>query len=404
MRIAYTPEQERLRRELRTYFGGLMTPEVREALSPRGGDDGDHGDGEAYRQVVRQLGRDGWLALGWPAEYGGRGGTMLDQLIFTDEAATARVPVPFLTINTVGPTIMRFGTPEQKAFYLPRIAAGEIHFSIGYSEPEAGTDLASLRTTAVKVRGEGEAGGAEYVIDGQKMWTSLIQYADYVWLACRTDPSAERHKGLSIIIVPTSATGFSWTPVRTVAGVVTSATYYSSVRVPVSSLVGEENQGWPLITNQLNHERVALTSAAPVLAALAEVRDWAASAKLAGGQRVIDAEWVQLNLARVHAKAEFLKLMNWRVASSSGGIVGPADASVTKVFGTEFAVEAYRLLMEVLGENALVRSGSVGEALAGRIERAHRAALILTFGGGTNEVQRDIIAAAALGLPVVRRG
>jgi 3-oxocholest-4-en-26-oyl-CoA dehydrogenase alpha subunit len=392
MRIAYTAEQERLRRELRGYFGELMTPAVRSALS---GGDGDYGDGEAYRSVVRQLGRDGWLALGWPAEYGGRGGTMLDQLIFTDEAAVARVPVPFLTVNTVGPTIMRFGTASQKAFFLPKIAAGEIHFSIGYSEPEAGTDLASLRTTAVR-------DGDEYVIDGQKMWTSLIQHADYVWLACRTDPSADRHRGLSIIIVPVTAAGFSWTPVRTVAGVTTSATYYSSVRVPVSSLVGEENRGWALITNQLNHERVALTSAAPVLSALAEVRDWAAATKLASGQRVIDAEWVQLNLARVYAKAEFLKLMNWRVASSAGSLA-PADASVTKVFGTEFAVEAYRLLMEVLGASGVVRSGSAGEVLAGRIERAHRAALILTFGGGTNEVQRDIIAAAALGLPLSRR-
>jgi len=392
MRIAYTPEQERLRQELRAYFAGLMTPEVRAALS--GGDEG-LGDGEAYRQVVRQIGRDGWLALSWPAEHGGRGGTMLDQLIFTDEAAIARVPVPFLTINTVGPTIMRYGTPEQKAFYLPRIAAGELHFSIGYSEPEAGTDLAALRTTAVR-------DGEEYVIDGQKMWTSLIQYADYVWLACRTDPAAERHRGLSIVIVPTSAEGFSWTPVRTVAGVTTSATYYSSVRVPTSSLVGEENRGWPLITNQLNHERVALTSAAPVMSALADVRDWAASTRLASGERVIDAEWVQLSLARVHAKVEFLKLLNWRVASS-GGSLGPADASATKVFGTEFAVEAYRLLMEVLGASAVVRSGSPGEVLAGRIERAHRAALILTFGGGTNEVQRDIIAAAGLGLPFSRR-
>ena len=392
MRIAYTPEQERLRQELREYFAGLMTPEVRAALS--GGDD-DLGDGQAYRSVIRQLGRDGWLALGWPAEYGGRGGTMFDQLIFTDEAATARVPVPFLTINTVGPTIMRFGTPSQKAFFLPRIAAGEIHFSIGYSEPEAGTDLASLRTTAVR-------DGEEYVINGQKMWTSLIQYADYVWLACRTDPAAERHRGLSIIIVPTDAPGFSWTPVPTVAGVVTSATYYSGVRVPVTSLVGEENRGWALITNQLNHERVALTSAAPVQAALADVRDWAASTKLASGERVIDAEWVQLNLARVHAKAEFLKLLNWRVASA-GGVLGPADASATKVFGTEFAVEAYRLLMEVLGAAAVARSGSPGAVLAGRIERAHRAALILTFGGGTNEVQRDIIAATALGLPLSRR-
>ena len=404
MRIAYTPEQERLRQELRAYFAGLMTPEVRAALS--GGDEG-LGDGEAYRQVVRQLGKDGWLALSWPTEHGGRGGTMLDQLIFTDEAAIARVPVPFLTINTVGPTIMRYGTPEQKAFYLPKIAAGEIHFSIGYSEPEAGTDLAALRTVAVR-------DGDEYVIDGQKMWTSLIQHADYVWLACRTNPEAERHRGLSIIIVPTSAEGFSWTPVRTVAGVTTSATYYSSVRVPASSLVGEENRGWPLITNQLNHERVALTSAAPVMSALADVRDWAASTRLASGERVIDAEWVRLNLARVHAKAEFLKLMNWRVAAGGPGggdrggrppgeQVGPAEASATKVFGTEFAVEAYRLLMEVLGASAVVRSGSPGEVLAGRIERAHRAALILTFGGGTNEVQRDIIAAAGLGLPYSRK-
>jgi 3-oxocholest-4-en-26-oyl-CoA dehydrogenase alpha subunit len=392
MRIAYTAEQERLRRELRGYFGELMTPAVRAALS---GGDGDYGDGQAYRSVVRQLGRDGWLTLGWPEEFGGRGGTMLDQLIFTDEAAVARVPVPFLTVNTVGPTIMRFGSASQKSFFLPRIAAGEIHFSIGYSEPEAGTDLASLRTTAVR-------DGDEYVIDGQKMWTSLIQHADYVWLACRTDPAADRHRGLSIIIVPVTAAGFSWTPVRTVAGVTTSATYYSSVRVPSSSLVGEENRGWALITNQLNHERVALTSAAPVLSALAEVRDWAASTKLASGQRVIDAEWVQLNLARVYAKAEFLKLMNWRVASSAESLA-PADASVTKVFGTEFAVEAYRLLMEVLGASGVVRSGSAGEVLAGRIERAHRAALILTFGGGTNEVQRDIIAAAALGLPLSRR-
>jgi 3-oxocholest-4-en-26-oyl-CoA dehydrogenase alpha subunit len=392
MRIAYTPEQERLRRELRDYFGRLMTDEVRAGLADAA--EGDYGKGDAYRAVVRQLGADGWLTLGWPEEYGGRGGTMIDQLIFTDEAAIARVPVPFLTLNSIGPTIMRFGTSAQKSFYLPKIAAGEIHFSIGYSEPEAGTDLASLRTTATR-------DGDEYVVDGQKMWTSLIQYADYVWLACRTDPAAPKHKGLSIIIVPTSAAGFSWTPVRTMAGVVTSATYYRAVRVPLSALVGAENQGWPLITNQLNHERVALTSAAPVLSALASVREWARDAKLADGRQVIDAEWVRLNLARVHAKAEFLKLMNWRIASTES--IGPAAASATKVYGTEFAVEAYRLLMEVLGAGALVRSGSPGEVLAGRIERQHRAALILTFGGGTNEVQRDIIAAAGLGLPAARR-
>jgi alkylation response protein AidB-like acyl-CoA dehydrogenase len=391
MHLTYTAEQERLRRELQAYFSGLMTPDLRASLQG-----GDYGDGDAYREVVRQLGRDGWLALSWPAEYGGRDAPMIDQLIFMDEAAAAGVPVPFLTINTVGPTIMRFGTDEQKAFYLPRIAAGEIHFAIGYSEPEAGTDLASLRTRAVR-----EAGGGDYVINGQKMWTSLIQYADYVWLACRTDPQAPRHRGLSILIVPTSSAGFSWTPVPTMAGPTTSATYYSDVRVPASALVGQENQGWPLITNQLNHERVALTSAAPVRTALREVCEWARATKLASGQRVIDAEWVQLTLARVQAKTEFLALVNWRIATQADAT--PAAASATKVFGTEFATEAYRLLMEVLGANAQVRDGSPGAILAGRIERMHRAALILTFGGGTNEVQRDIVAAAALGLPITRR-
>jgi alkylation response protein AidB-like acyl-CoA dehydrogenase len=400
MHLAYTPEQERLRRQLRGYFAGLMTPEVRRGLAGTGG---DYGDGEAYRAVVRQLGSDGWLALAWPAEYGGREGSALDQLIFTDEAAAAGVPVPFLTINTVGPTIMAFGTPEQKERYLPRIAAGEIHFSIGYSEPEAGTDLAALRTTAVRAEGDGG-----YVINGQKMWTSLIQYADYVWLACRTDPDAPRHKGLSVLIVPTDSAGFSWTPVHTVAGPTTSATYYSDVRVPASAMVGGENQGWPLITNQLNHERVALTSAAPITVALREVCDWARATKLASGERVIDAEWVQISLARVRAKVEFLKLLNWRIAaeadaaSGTGQRLGPAAASATKVFGTEFTTEACRLLMEVLGANAHVREGSPGAVLAGRIERMHRAALILTFGGGTNEVQRDIVAAAGLGLPIRR--
>jgi alkylation response protein AidB-like acyl-CoA dehydrogenase len=393
MHLDYTPEQEQLRQQLRGYFAGVMTPEVRESLATAGG---EYGSGQAYRQVVRQLGSDGWLALSWPAEFGGHDAAMLDQLIFMDEAAIAGVPVPFLTIHTVGPTIMRYGTPEQKARYLPPIAAGEIHFSIGYSEPEAGTDLAALRTRAVR-------DGDDYVINGQKMWTSLIQYADYVWLACRTDPNAPRHQGLSVLIVPTDAAGFSWTPVRTVAGPATSATYYADVRVPATALVGEQNQGWPLITNQLNHERVALTSAAPVRQALREVSDWARSAKLASGQRVIDSEWVQLNLARVHAKAEFLKLMNWKIASQAGQGLGPASASATKVFGTEFATEAYRLLMEVLGANAHVRQGSAGAVLSGRIERMHRSSLILTFGGGTNEVQRDIIAAAGLGLPHARR-
>jgi alkylation response protein AidB-like acyl-CoA dehydrogenase len=406
MRLSYAPEQQALARQLREYFTGLMTPERRAELRSvsgltdggpaDGGHGGDYGEGTAYRDIVRQLGADGWLAIGWPREYGGQGRSQLDQLVFTEEAALAGVPIPFLTLNSVAPTLMRFGTPEQKGFFLPRIAAGELHFSIGYSEPDAGTDLASLRTRAVR-------DGDEYVINGQKMWTSLIQYADYVWLACRTDPAAARHRGLSLLAVPTDASGFSWTPVRTMAGPTTSATYYRDVRVPSSALIGPEHGGWPLITNQLNHERTSLTPTAPLQSLLRDVTQWARDTRGPDGRRLIDAEWVQLNLARVQAKTEVLWLMNARTATGAEKDPTPVAASATKVYGTELATEAYRALMEVLGPAACVQDGSPGAVLRGRLERMHRSALILTFGGGTNEIQRDIIGYVALGLPAAKR-
>jgi alkylation response protein AidB-like acyl-CoA dehydrogenase len=389
LRIAFTPEQDDLRRELREYFAKLMTPQRVENLTTT---EGEYGDGTAYKETVRQMGSDGWLGIGWPEEWGGQNRSMVDQLIFMDEAAVAGAPVPFLTINTVGPTIMTFGTEEQKKDFLPRILRGEVHFSIGYSEPEAGTDLASLKTRAVR-------SGDEYIINGQKMWTSLIQYADYVWLATRTDPDVKKHKGLSVFIVPVDSPGFKWSIVRTVSGATTSATFYSDVRVPATNIVGEENGGWRLITNQLNFERVALTSAAGIIHMLRDVRDWAQNTKLPDGRRVIDQEWVQIHLARVHAKAEFLKLINWKIAWGVGKGLNPADASGTKVFGTEFFTEAYRLLMEVVGPASYIKDGSPGSVLRSRLERMHRSTLILTFGGGTNEVQRDIIAMVGLGMP-----
>src|SRR3954466_8461349 len=374
----YTDEQRALRDELREYFGRLMTPERVESLSK------GELDGPAYKEIVRQLGQDGWLGLAWPKNDGGQGRDLVDQYIFFDESQRAHVPVPFLTTNTVGPTIMAYGTEEQKAFFLPRILKGDLHFSIGYSEPGAGTDLASLKTTAVR-------DGDHYVINGQKMWTSLIQHADYIWLACRTDPDAKRHKGLSIIIVPTDAEGFSYTPVHTIGGGYTSATYYDNVRVPVENVALGENEGWRLITSQLNHGRVALSSAGMVERKISDVRRWAQDTKLGDGRRVVDQEWVQMSLARLHAKVEFLKLLNWKVAwSVTEGSLNPADASAVKVFGSEFYIEAYRRLMEVVGSNAIQGHD---------LERWMRSTLVLTFGGGTNEIQRDIIAMVGLGMP-----
>ena len=395
MHLALEPEQLALREELREYFSALVTPEVRAGLSAATGEFGEAG---VYKDVIRRLGSDGWLGIGWPAEYGGQARSMVDQLIFTDVAADFGVPIPYLTLNTVGPTIMRYGTQEQKEYFLPRILAGELHFSIGYSEPGSGTDLASLRTRAVRE-------GDEFVINGQKMWTSLIQYADWLWLACRTDPDLPRHKGLSMILVPADSPGFSYTPVHTVAGVGTSATYYEDVRVPVGNLVGELNGGWSLMTNQLNHERVALTSSAPLVQSLAQVRRWAQETKNPDGQRVVDTEWVQIALGRAHARIEMLTLLNWKLASDAdqGIDLSPAEASATKIYGSELATEVYRSLMEVVGPQSGLAAGSEGAVLAGRLERYHRSALVMTFGGGTNEIQRDIIGYVGLGLPAAKR-
>ncbi|WTW94120.1 acyl-CoA dehydrogenase family protein [Streptomycetaceae bacterium NBC_01309] len=392
MHIAYTPEQEELRRELREYFAGIMTPEVRE--SQASGETTLQGRDGAYWKIANRMGRDGWLGIGWPKEYGGQDRSMMEQLIFTDEATLAGAAVPFLTINTVGPTLMEYGTQEQRDFFLPKILSGDMHFSIGYSEPEAGTDLANLRTRAVR-------DGDDFVINGQKMWISLIHVADYLWLAARTDPDVKAHKGLTMFLVPTDTPGLSWSEVRTLAGQTVSQLTFEDMRVPASAVVGEINGGWSLMTGQLNRERVALCSAAGVQLALHETRRWAEETRLPDGTRVIDQEQVKLNLGRVHAKVEYLKLINWKIAWAvdHGAKVGPADASATKIFGTEFATEAYRLLMECFGEDAYLTADTPGVVLRGRIEKMYRSALILTFGGGTNEIQRDMIAMFGLRMP-----
>jgi alkylation response protein AidB-like acyl-CoA dehydrogenase len=339
------------------------------------------------------MGRDKWLGIGWPTEFGGRGMGPIEQFLFADEAQRAFFPFPFLTISTVGPTLQQYGSEEQKKDFLPRILRGEIFFCIGYSEADAGTDLASLKTRAVR-------DGDDWVITGQKLWTSLADFADYVWLAARTNPDAPKHAGISMFLVPTSSAGFSVTPIRTVGGVRTNATYYDNVRVPADSLVGGEGNGWSLIVNQLNHERVSLMSVGIVGRLFEETAEWARATRLADGTRIVDLPWVQMNLARVESKLEVLRLINWRQAwNMQHGTFHFAEASTVKVFGSEFYIEAYSLLLEVLGAAGQIRRGSPESLLGGRIERMYRSMLILTFGGGTNEIQRDIIAMAGLEMP-----
>ncbi|MFF5701599.1 acyl-CoA dehydrogenase family protein [Streptomyces sp. NPDC012794] len=378
MHLAPSEGQARLRAELRAYFRNLLPGGVPE-------------DPAAQRALLRRIGADGLLGLGWPVDYGGQGRGPDEQFVFFDEAYRAGAPVSMVTLNTVGPTLMKYGTQHQKDYFLPRILRGETVFAIGYSEPEAGTDLAALRTRAVR-------DGGEWVIDGQKIFTSNAQNADWIWLACRTDPQAPKHKGISIILVPTDSPGFAWTPIETVGGLTTTATYYDGIRVPEGNLVGPEHGGWSLITNQLNHERVALAAIGM------QAEDFydqalrhARTRDPATGERPADHPWVRSRLAEAHARLAAVRLLNWRLVQDvAAGTLAPGDASGVKFLGTESTVEVYRICQEAVGEEALLRGP---QAFAGgELERMNRAAQINTFGGGVSEVQREIVATMRLGM------
>jgi len=391
MYIGLDEEQQALRRELRAYYADLLTDEIREELHR------EAGCGPVHRQVIRQMGRDGWLGIGWPEEYGGQGRSQIEQFIFFDESMRCGSPVPLLTINTVGPTLYNHASDELKAELLPKITAGEILFCIGYTEPGAGTDLAALTTRA-------DRDGDDYVINGQKIFTSVAGDADYIWLAARTDQDAAKHAGISMLAVDMKLPGIKVEPMHLLSDHDINTTFFDDVRVPARYLVGGENKGWKLITSQLNHERVTLCSSDMIEGTFEDVLRWARETKRADGTRVMDQEWVQTNLARVWSGIEFLRLTNWKVAwDATHGDLKVQDASALKVYGTEFYMEAIRLMMEVIGPRAYLQRGSQEAVLHGQLDSIYRSLVILTFGGGTNEVQRDLIGLFGLGLPRVPR-
>ncbi|MCL1038098.1 acyl-CoA dehydrogenase family protein [Shewanella submarina] len=355
MFVDLTPEQHQLRLKVRDYFTSLMTPELKSSLRGKEG-------GEEFRSVIRQMGKDGWLAVGWPKEFGGQGYKATEQLIFFEEANIAGAPLPFVTISTVGPSLMTYGTELQKEKFLPGIARGEINFAIGYSEPDAGSDLATLKTSA-------KDNGDHFLVNGNKLWTSGAESADYIWLAARTDAELPRHKGVSIMILDTQEEGFSHTVIPTCSNP-TAATYYDNVKVPKEMLVGELNGGWKLITAQLNHERLGLGSWSDKVAGLyRKVLLWA-KARDEQGNRAMDKPWVRSAMAECYSRLEAMRLINFRIASDlEKGQMDVALASITKVYGSESAIEILRKLQDVVG---------------------------------TNEIQRELIAQFGLGLPRAR--
>jgi alkylation response protein AidB-like acyl-CoA dehydrogenase len=348
---------------------------------------------------MRQMGKDGWIGLGWPKEWGGRGYGPIEQYIFIEEVTRAGLPFPYLTTESIGPAIAEYGSERLKQETLPGILAGEIVVGIGYSEPHAGTDMAALKTKAVR---EGDT----YVINGQKVYTSLAHFADYIFIAVRTgDPETmPRHKGISILMMPTSAEGFSHTPIHTVADGETNTTYYDNVRVPVDHLIGPENGGWGVVVSQLNRERLTLMNPGTANLMYQNVLEHAQNTVDAAGIRLIDQPRVKRTLASIYTQLRALQLACRKQAwALHNNALDVADASAIKVYGYEAFLECYRAMLEVLGPHGSMKRGSHGALIQGQLELIYRAVPVYGFAGGTNEIQRDLISQFGLGLPRAKR-
>jgi len=389
MKIELTKNQQKLKDELKEYFSALLNKEL---LSEMSDPQFFEGGGPEFKKALKIMGQDGWIGLSWPKEFGGKEFTPIEQYIFVEEIMRTGFPFPFLTTESVGPMIAQYGSDWAKETIAKSILRGETIFAIGYSEPNAGTDLASLKTQALPDKNG-------FKINGQKIWTSLANYADYIWLAARTNNEVKKHKGISMFIVPTDDDGFSYTPIQTLGDVTTNMTYYDDIYVSKDNLVGELNSGWNLITSQLNLERLALVNHGPVDELYHQLLSLAKSTKVDSTNVLSDIDWVKSNFAKIYSGLETLKLICWKqVWGMENNVLSMTDASLAKIYGSEYFIEAYRMMMEIFGELSIIRDDSLS-ILNSRLERMYRTASILTFGGGTNEVQRDIISMAGLLMP-----
>ena len=384
MDFEWEPEHRAFLAELRAFIREWRTPELLAEYAATYG-----AGGPELSRFRAALEEKGWARMCWPVEQGGQGRNLLYQFLFVEEMEYWGMPYGNLTFTSVAPTLAAFGSEAQQREYLPGIYRGELVFALGYSEPNAGTDLASLRTRAVRV-------GDEWVVNGQKIWTSLADVATHVWLAVRTDPDAPKHAGISLLIVPTDAPGLAIRPLPTMYGGHTNETFYDDVRVPVGNLVGEVNRGWPIIMHALNHERVGLAATG----ALARLYDeLVAHLREAEPARLADPV-VRLRLAELWLRLRehrVLALQNaWLIAKGQTPI---AEASLAKISATELRTELANAAMDLLGRRGGLSAESGARApFGGRAEWTFRLSPIFRFGGGTNEVQRDIVAGAGLGL------
>jgi len=388
MDIELTPEQQQFEKDVFAYLKKSVTPELEEELI-------DHieGEGPICRALVRQLGKDGRMGIGWPKEYGGQDRTPIEQYIFFDLAlGYFRIPIPMLTLMTVGPALMKVGSAEQKKKFLPPILTGDIVFAIGYTEPEAGTDLFSLKTSAVKE-------GDHYIINGQKIFTSMGHFADYFWLAARTNPTAaKQHEGISMFLVDARSPGITIQPTHVMGGFRVNQEFFDNVRVPKENLIGKENRGVMYMITQLAHERINLVPHSTAFRLIEDTARWSMQTKR-NGTPAIDDPWVKNRLAELSVESEVLKVLNHRVAwMMTRGETPHVESAMIKTYGSELFTRVSKACQEIMGPFGQLQIGSKWAPIGGWVERISQMELIITFGGGTNEVMRDIIAMMGLGL------
>jgi 3-oxochol-4-en-24-oyl-CoA dehydrogenase len=384
MDFRFAPETEAFRSEVRSFIAEHLTPEIVERAAATGTmhDWGFH----------KALCERGYLASGWPTEFGGLGRDAIDQTLLMQELYAAEAPIDGLNIaSMVGATLLVCGTDAQKADVLPRILAGEVLCCLGYSEPDAGSDVAAVSTKAVR-------DGEDWVIEGQKMFTTMAHEAQYVFLLARTNTDAPKHKGLTMFLVPMATAGIEITPVDTMGGERTNITFYSDVRVPDSCRVGEVDAGWSVMHAALVYERNSANWGEPDHLVEA-VAAWSQQAT-ADGSRPFDDPLVRESLARWSTELEVGRLLLFRSAwLSSRGEMPQVEGSMAKLHITEAFVRASSELIDLLGPAGLVALGDDGAVLGGLVEHAFRHAVVTTIYGGSSEVQREIIAGRALGLP-----
>jgi alkylation response protein AidB-like acyl-CoA dehydrogenase len=374
--------------EVREFLRENVTPELRAELAEH---DLEFPDGEVTR-FRRKIGEKGWFGLNWPREYGGLGLGAVYQHLLMSEFEYWGVPGPDLTVTSVAPMIMRHGTEHNKTEWLPLIAKGEMICAVGYSEPEAGTDLASLRTRATR-------DGEYWVINGSKIWNSGAQRATHEWLCVRTDPNGVRHRGISVIIVPIDSPGIQIRPLYAWSGYRTNEVHFDDVRVPVTNAVGEVNHGWTYITGALDLERGALTNAGDLRRAVDELRELARCPRRDGSVPGDDAA-LRRRLGQAEADVEVATLMGYEAASIlDSDVIPTVEVSVEKVFTSELRQRIADLALDLLGPDGLLAHRSENAPLAGKFERLYRAAPLMRFGGGTNEVLRDVIGQRGHGMP-----